>query len=876
MTWWARAAALLVVLAAVLPAGRPVCADEAALARAKARYLATRDAAALLQALRAAPGEVAPEVLAIAAWAAGETPGTDGRIALVEAVAAMRRGDVSPARRLVARAESETPGAKATWLGALVRMRAGDDAGAQGRLMAPPLFHWEDDAFDLALLGAALPLGDLDVLLSLGERTLRRASARARTPALVSTALALVAFDRERGPASVALAMRALRRAGALEEAIALRDAALAAGVPATHPALVEETFLAAWLEGADDLAPLRAAAARAGDGRAARLGPPPRRVPVPGAVPHREGEAVADFLVARLLVALGQGSDEADARAWRVQRAGRVNHADFARRFLADQGLRAVTVAGDDALALRMLAAGYPFLLYRIVRTGDAYHERPVLVRAYDAASGMWVVDEPHLGRPDLVPRGVATKARLVLAAPMERGEGLAGAETTPAGRAGTTIEGALVALHAGDGDAAASALRAAERPGARAVLKVYRAFLHYQHALATGEGESLLPAIALLQDRREPGPVLGFEAFAFGQATFIAGERDPALAAFAEVQEVEGPSAALSLARFAVYRVERREAASIEALDRALYHDPLDTRALFFRGSLRARRGDVAGARNDLRRALDREPTAEPFAVALVDIELDNGRPAAALDVLRTLIRHEPAHATSRQVRDLWQKAELGLMQRADTVDALRPFRRSPEPDTRRALAYRLAGLENPEAEGLLRLLLEDPEPSVRITVIRLYMRAWLRSRLHEDVVLLRTVTGLLRESETAGVRTSAAQLLGRVPERVAAQALAGTLVGEARDTDPTVRHAAARALAGQDPRRATDALIEALLDEVPEVRAGAIDSLFRLTGRRGGYDPEADLASRRAAVDAWRAWAADQRGPRAPETDAGGPDR
>nr|MDJ0976236.1 HEAT repeat domain-containing protein [Planctomycetota bacterium] len=339
---------------------------------------------------------------------------------------------------------------------------------------------------------------------------------------------------------------------------------------------------------------------------------------------------------------------------------------------------------------------------------------------------------------------------------------------------------------------------------------------------------------------------------------------------------EDAEGGSADLSLARFAVYRVERREAASMAALDRALYHDPLDTRALFFRGALRVRRGDPEGARTDLRRALDREPTAEPFAVALADLELDNGRPDEALVVLRNLIRHEPAHATSRKVREKWQKAELGLMQRADTVDALRPFRRSPEPDTRRALAYRLAGLENTEAEGLLRLVLEDAEASVRVSVLRLYMRSWLRRRLEEDAVLLRTVCGLLRADTAEGVRAAAAHLLGRVQQRVAAQALAGALAGEARDADPVVRQAAARALAGQDVRRATDALVEALLDEAPDVRRGAIDSLFRLTGRRGGYDPEADLEARRAAQAEWRAWCEKQRGPKAPPAEDDGPDR
>ena len=63
-------------------------------------------------------------------------------------------------------------GRAAAWCQALVRLRRGDDAGAIGRLLAPPVFRWQEDAFGLALLGAALPPDDRRMLAAGGMAAL--------------------------------------------------------------------------------------------------------------------------------------------------------------------------------------------------------------------------------------------------------------------------------------------------------------------------------------------------------------------------------------------------------------------------------------------------------------------------------------------------------------------------------------------------------------------------------------------------------------------------------------------------------------------------------------------------------------------------------
>ena len=140
--WGCRVLLALLVLAPLAAPG-PAQADADAVRRAEQRFLATRDTADLLETYRANARHVAPNRMAFATWAAGASFERGGEGPLVAAVAALRRGELSPARRYVARAEAETPGVEATWLGALVRTRSDDDAGAKGRLMAPPLFHWD-------------------------------------------------------------------------------------------------------------------------------------------------------------------------------------------------------------------------------------------------------------------------------------------------------------------------------------------------------------------------------------------------------------------------------------------------------------------------------------------------------------------------------------------------------------------------------------------------------------------------------------------------------------------------------------------------------------------------------------------------------------
>jgi hypothetical protein len=277
-----------------------------------------------------------------------------------------------------------------------------------------------------------------------------------------------------------------------------------------------------------------------------------------------------------------------------------------------------------------------------------------------------------------------------------------------------------------------------------------------------------------------------------------------------------------------------------------------------LYARGVTRVRTGDGEGGRADLRRALRRDPAAVRIAVVLAQVEVDQGRPADALAVLEEVARHDAAFARDPALLATRRAAELGVIEQARTVEALRSLRRSDDAATRRHLAFALAErrVEGEAAEGLLRTLLDDPDVGVKVSTLRLYMRPWLRRRVEADAVLLRRVTRLLDADAAAPARAAAAALLGRVEGPLATRALHAALVGTRRDAEASVRAAAARALGGRDGPATRAALVGALADEDGGVRRAAIGTLFEFTATTRGFEPDAPPASRDEARARWAA--------------------
>ena len=199
-----RAALLVGLLFAALPcpAGR-VAVAAPDLSEIEREFLRTRAADRLLSALDAPSAPVSPGLRALAAWAAGrpsDAPGEgeQGPVAdLARAVAALRGQDPGGARTVLA--ASDRGGTSSTWVAALLHLRRGDDDGAMGLLLAPPLFTWRRDAFGLALLGAALPGDDRRMLAAGALGALERSAARGRTAAVESLALALAALHPKPG-----------------------------------------------------------------------------------------------------------------------------------------------------------------------------------------------------------------------------------------------------------------------------------------------------------------------------------------------------------------------------------------------------------------------------------------------------------------------------------------------------------------------------------------------------------------------------------------------------------------------------------------------------------------------------------------------------
>jgi tetratricopeptide (TPR) repeat protein len=839
------------------PGGVPVAARQ--------RFLASRDPEALLA---ARPPVTADPVWDLVLMAAGRAPASQpadaqGRAALPAVVLALRRLDLDGAEQAVQRADrGDRSGLPAAWVHALVLLRRGDDAGAVGRLLAPPLFAWDRDAFGLALLGVALQQDDRRMLAAGARAALLRAAARGRQEALVATAEAAAAVDRAEAPRALVLALRALRRSGRAEQARGLLAFAARVGVDVKRPAVALEAALLAWeagdVQGMTERLAGPATPGAQGVYLALRHAGRRPRLPAPERPwRHARGATAAAAVAAHLASRLGVPTAPAEIEAWGRQQGRDLGLAGALRAALEARGLRVVEAAGDPAAADAALDAGLPFVWLRLARDDGGYREAPALVRGEDRRAGLWILDEPDLARVDLALRAQARKSRLLLAAPPDRAGALAAVVASPAARTGARIGRALERLDAGDGEAAATLL-AAPAPGASGTVQsLYRGYVLWRRAVAARDDGLLAQAQKALDVSRRTPPLTPFEAYARGEALVARGDLPGALAAFDQTARLEGVGVGLQLARFAAHMAAGAPRKALDAVEQAVRLDPLDVRALFHRGTTRAALEDRWAGRADLQRALERRPSSVAVAVALAQMEVHDGHAGTALDVLREVVRRNPGLRSDATLSAARRAAELELIAHAETVEALRPVLRSPEVETRRRLAFALAERsgEGDAAESLLRTLLRDPDAGVRATTLRVYQRGWLRRRIEQDAVLGRHIAQLLAEDASADVRKVAAALLARVRGPRALHALAAALAGGSADADAGVRAAAARALALHPDPDAETALVGGLEDADAGVRRDAIDSLFQLEATRLDFDPDATAAARAAAVAAWR---------------------
>jgi hypothetical protein len=836
---------------------------------AERTYLRTRDAGALLRVLEPHAATLPAGMLDLARWASGLESSVEGETGsgavaqLARVVGALRRADL-PAARKALEAEDATRAVALAWTEALLRLRLGDDDAAVSRLLAPPLFEWQRDAFLLALVGAALPTDDRRLLAAGARGALERAAARSRATAVESVALALGALLPAEGRSACAFAVRVFRRSGQPTEAARVLEAARQIGIASRDAGIALETALCAWEEGdGADVPRLLGAAEPPAGARAAFLalrhaGRRARLVPLPAHSGHVRGEPKYVVLLAQLATALGRRTTTADVQQWAEAHDTKPSHAAAAASFLRAQGFEVLSVVGDAGAGDALLAAGLPFLLFRVLREESDYREIPVLVRGYDRRTGLWLLEEPDGNRVDIVPHAEMAKARFVCAVPAERTGLLAPFRETPAARAGARIEALLDAVDRGAFEKAVSLLPAAS--GSSAGEQLYRAYVLHEAANHTRQHAWLVASREAVEHSRRTPPLLGFEAYVRAQALSVSGETEAALEVFDNVVRLEGESATVEMARFAALDVAGNQAAALAAVTAAQRLAPLDSRILFYRASVRGRGGDLAGARNDLRRALERQPDGLRIALALARLEVMDKRPEAALEVLRETERRNPGAGDDPALRLERRAAELAMLEAATTLEELSRARRSEEPETRRRLAYELAQREEDgaDAEALLRMLLADSEPDVRVSTLRIYLRPWLQAWVEKESSLARRIANLLADDPEPSVRRAAATLFGRVKGKIASRALAAGLAGEAADKDASVRRASALALATHPMGKPVrTALVAALEDPEVKVRQAAIDVLFQATATTHGYEAEQDEAARAAALEKWRAW-------------------
>jgi hypothetical protein len=261
---------------------------------------------------------------------------------------------------------------------------------------------------------------------------------------------------------------------------------------------------------------------------------------------------------------------------------------------------------------------------------------------------------------------------------------------------------------------------------------------------------------------------------------------------------QRLRGCGAAAELALRQAFEAGTGEAGVALARELAVIAPPLAVELLGPRLAAAAPE-HRAGYRDALSRAA-RDPAAHPNVRRL--LEASELGAAAELDVLRAL---------GEQLPQLEPEA-TGALGRA--ADAARTFERRY---LLLAPASHLA-LSSPVASGILEAALHDPDPYLRGAAARLAPR------------LERFLPALVAATRDSGVRVreAAATRLGELDLPGTSAALVERL---SDDAWPLVRGAAARSLAAAGPSAEADgALVAALRDESPTVRAAAVRGLGR----------------------------------------------
>ncbi|MCC7139634.1 MAG: HEAT repeat domain-containing protein [Planctomycetes bacterium] len=854
-----RALLLLSALTAALPARLARGEDVAA----RARFVADRDARALLGSLEAsadASDRTWLPVVRLAADPAARTDATSGLAALLDA---LRTLDLAAARRHLDGMRTRADDPLLPWLDAVVAERGGRDDDAVRRLLDARTDP-ERAAFPLAVLGAALPGDDRDALVALVRRASVLALASGRLDDAGPLARAAAAVDRGAGDGVRLVVARGLRRVGREGDARAMLAPPAAPGPWAAAVAL--ERALAAWRAGDGEGARRAAAAAPKGDACAVALaalaaakGAPSVLAAPPLAVLEPEVEPSAAAL-ARLVAVLGATVRAEDLAARAAGRRTGCADAAFVRETVAAAGGATLELEGDAAVAREALLRGLPLFVRRMQRRAAGWAETAVLARGYDPATDLVVLDDPDPTRADVMPAAALGKLRFAVAALKPRAAELDAWRATEAARRGASLGEALAPLAAGDAAGAAAALSRPEMGGPRPVLDLYLGACTWLAAMAAKDEGRRALAGGLLRRSAATEPVLPFERYVrVTEGSWGRDEADAAAADLAAIERDEGPCAWVHGARFVVLESARFHAEASAALDVARALDPLDVLTLYFRGSARRIAGDLPGARADLARVLDRRPDTLAAAEDLVPILLDAGETRRALEVVSALVAADPSGAKSPRVRQLRLRTEVRLVRQARAVGDLVALAASPEPDTRKEVAWTVASFESPEAETVLRRLLDDADEGVRRKAVQAFQRPWLADRVAADAALLGALRARLETDAAPTVRESVAFVLSHVEAPDAVAALVARLAGPRRDADAAVRAAVAEALAGRDTPATRDVLVAALDDEASSVRSAAVRVLRRVAGTTNGFAPDDPPDRRATAVRAWRAWLA-----------------